>query len=175
VVARVDPASNRVAASIPVEADSSYLAFGFDAVWVVSGVRQTLQKIDPLTNSVVKTTMLGKQPGFLAAGEGSVWVQEQGDGTLARIDPVTGNVSGRAKVDATLKYGDIDTGGGKVWLRTTAGQTFVVIDPASLAIRSRVGKAAGSGALRYTPKGVWSTAHDVHTLSWWKKPAKIGN
>ena len=175
MVARVDPASNRVTASIPVEADSSYLAFGFDAVWVVSGVRQTLQKIDPHTNSVVTTTLLGKQPGFLAAGEGSVWVQEQGDGTLVRIDPVTGNVSGRVKVDATLKYGDIDTGGGKVWLRTTAGQTFVVTDPSTLAIRARVGTAAGSGALRYTPKGVWSTAHDVHTLTWWKKPAKIGN
>ena len=175
VVARVDPATNSVTASVPVEADTSYLAFGFGSVWSVSLARQTLQKIDPQTNSVVKTTTLGKAPGFLAAGEGAVWVQEQGDGTLAKIDPVTGEVSGRVKVDATLKYGDIDTGDGKVWLRTTAGQTFVVIDPASLAIRARVGKAAGSGALRYTPKGVWTSAHDVHTLSWWGKPAKIGN
>ena len=119
--------------------------------------------------------MLGREPGFLVAGEGAVWVQEQGDGTLARIDPATGEVSGRVKVDETLKYGDIDAGGGKIWLRTTAGQTFVVIDPVTLAIRARVGKETGSGALRYTRKGVWTTSHDIHTLSWWKKPARIGN
>ena len=79
------------------------------------------------------------------------------------------------KIDATLKYGDIDAGGGKIWLRTTAGQAFVVVDPRTLAIRARMGKEAGSGALRYTPAGVWTTAHDRHTLSWWPDPAAIGD
>ena len=174
VIARVDPASNKVIASVAVDPNSSYLAFGFDALWAVSASQQTVQKIDPQTNAVVKRTKLGRQPGFLAAGEGAVWVQEQGDGTVARVDPVTGEVTGRVKVDETLKWGDIDTGGGKVWLRTTAGQTFVVIDPKSLAVLARVGKESGSGALRYTPTGLWTTAHDRHTLSWWKDPAKIG-
>jgi virginiamycin B lyase len=175
VVARVDPASNGVAATIQVDPGTHYLTFGFGSLWAVSAGRQSLQKIDPQTNAVVDRTMLGREPGFLVAGEGAVWVQEQGDGTLARIDPTTGDVSGRVKVDETLKYGDIDAGGGKVWLRTTAGQTFVVIDPDTLAIRARVGKETGSGALRYTRKGVWTTSHDVHTLSWWKNPADIGN
>jgi virginiamycin B lyase len=175
LIARVDPISNSVTASVQVDPGSVYLAFGFDSLWAVSAIRQTIQKIDPATNAVVKSTALGRQPGFLAAGEGGVWVQEQGDGTVARIDPTTGEVSGRVKVDETLKYGDIDTGGGKVWLRTTAGQTFVVIDPKSLAVRARVGSPSGSGALRYTHAGVWTSAHDLHTLSWWKKPRKIGN
>jgi sugar lactone lactonase YvrE len=175
IIARVDPASNSVIASIPVNPDSNYLAFGEGALWAVSGTQATVQKIDPQINAVVKTTKLGRQPGFLAAGEGAVWVQEQGDGTLVRIDPGTGETSGRVKVDETLKYGDIDSGGGRIWLRTTAGQAFVVIEPASLAILARVGKPAGSGALRYTPAGVWTTAHDVHTLSWWADPGSIGN
>jgi len=175
MIARIDPTSNRVTASIQVDAGSYYLAFGFESLWAVSATGQTLQKIDPQTNTVVKRTTLGRQPGFLVAGEGAVWVQEQGDGTVARIDPLTGEVSGRVKVDETLKYGDIDTGGGKVWLRTTAGQTFVVIDPKSLAVRARVGKGSGSGALRYTPAGLWTSAHDLHTLSWWNEPANIGN
>jgi virginiamycin B lyase len=174
VIARVDPATNSVTASIPVDPSTYYLAFGLGSLWAVSAVHQSLQKIDPQTNAVVTRTALGREPGFLVAGEGAVWVQEQGDGTLARIDPETGAVSGRVKVDETLKYGDIDAGGGKIWLRTTAGQTFVVIDPQTLAIRARVGAATGSGALRYTAKRIWTTAHDVHTLSWWKKPAKIG-
>jgi virginiamycin B lyase len=175
VIARVDPSSNSVVASIHVEPGSFYLAFGFGSLWGVSAAGQTVQKIDPVTNTVVKTTKLGKQPGFLAAGEGAVWVQEQGDGTVARVDPKSGEISGRVKVDETLKYGDVDTGGGKVWLRTTAGQTFVVIDPKTLAIKARVGKASGSGALRYTKAGIWTSAHDLHSLSWWEKPGKIGN
>lgn len=173
VVTRIDPATNAVTATIPVDPGTFYLSFGFDALWAVSATRQSLQKVDPATNSVVHRTPLGRTPGFLVAGEGGVWVQEQDDGTVARIDPATGGVTGRVKVDDTLKWGDIDAGGGKIWLRTTAGQTFVVIDPATLAISARVGKPVGSGALRYTKAGVWTSAHDVHTLSWWKKPAKI--
>jgi DNA-binding beta-propeller fold protein YncE len=106
-------------------------------------------------------------PGFLAAGEGGVWVQEQGDGTLVRADPATGQVVGRVKVGANLKWGDIDTGGGKVWLRTTDDQVFAVIDPVSMTVTGRHGKPAGSGAIRYTPNGVWTSAHDEHTLSFW--------
>ena len=174
VIVRVDPASNQVTASIEVDPGTYYLAFGLGSLWAVSAVRQSLQKIDPQTNAVVQRTGLGRQPGFLVAGEGAVWVQEQGDGTLARIEPESGAISGRVKIDETLKYGDIDAGGGKVWLRTTAGQTFVVIDPRTLAIKARIGKASGSGALRYTPDGVWTTAHDLHTLTWWPDPAAIG-
>ncbi|PSJ19089.1 hypothetical protein CVH10_24675, partial [Halomonas sp. ND22Bw] len=76
---------------------TSYLAFGFGALWSVSGPAHRLQRIDPATNKVTHTVELGRQPGFLAAGEGAVWVQEQGDGTLARIDPATAKVTGRVK------------------------------------------------------------------------------
>ena len=167
MVARVDPATNTIVASIPVDADTWYVTYGYDAVWAVSATQQTLQKIDPKTNTVVARAALGTMPGFLAAGEGGVWVQEQGDGTLVRADPATGQVVGRVKVGANLKYGDIDVGGGKVWLRTTDDQTFAEVDPKTMTVSGRYGKAEGSGALRYTPKGVWTSAHDVHTLTFW--------
>ncbi len=170
-VARVDPASGQITARIPADAGTSYLAYGFDALWAVSAGTRTLQRIDPATNAVVARIPLGNQPGFLAAGEGAVWVQEQADGTLARIDPATGAVTGRVKVGANLKWGDIDTGAGKVWLRTTENQEYVAIDAATLAVVARVGKPVGSGALRWTPDGVWTSAHDVHSLSWWPAPA----
>ncbi|MBW4330566.1 YncE family protein [Stakelama sp. CBK3Z-3] len=170
-IARVDPASNSVTDKIAVDPGTYYLAFGFGSLWAVSATQNSVQQIDPETNSVVSTAPLGRQPGFLAAGAGGVWVQEQGDGTVARIDPDTGQVAGRIKVDETLKYGDIDTGGGKVWLRTTAGQTFAVIDPETMEVSARIGPEAGSGALRYTPSGIWTSEHDRHTLSWWSTPA----
>ena len=173
MIARIDPATNRVTASITVNPGTHYLAFGYGSLWAVSSESGSIQRIDPVTNTVVKTTALGKEPGFLAAGEGAVGVQEQGDGTVVRIDPQSGDVSGRVKVGAVLKYGDIDTGAGMVWLRTTEDQTFVAIDPQSMTVRARVGKAEGSGALRFTRAGLWTSAHDVHTLTWWPEPAKL--
>lgn len=171
-IARIDPKTNAVIATIAVDPNSFYLAFGFGALWAVSSTEQSLQRIDPRTNAVVGKVKLGRQPGFLAAGEGAVWVQEQGDGTVARIDPRTVAVSGRVTVGKTLIYGDIDVGGGQVWLRTTEDQTFVAIDPHTLAIRARAGKASGSGALRYTRAGIWTTAHDLKTMSWWSAKAR---
>jgi streptogramin lyase len=165
-IARVDPGTNTVVSTIRVNPGAYYLAFGFGSLWAVSSQTRTLQRIDPKTNAVVATIKLGRKPGLLVAGEDGVWVQEQGDGTVARIDPRTNALTGRVKISDTLIYGDIDTGGGAVWLRTTSGQTYVIIDPLSMKVLARVGKERGSGALRYTPSGLWVTAHDAHTLSW---------
>lgn len=172
-VSRVDPATNTVVAKVQVDPGTSYLTYGFGAVWAVSLPRQTIQRIDPETNAVTLRTSIGKAPGFLAAGEGAVWVQEQGDGTVARIDPRSGAVTGRIAVGANLKYGDIDTGGGKVWLRTTDDQTLVAIDPKRMTVAKRLGKPEGSGAVRYAGRGVWTSAHDVHTLTWWPNPRQL--
>jgi len=167
VVARVDPASNQVVATVAVDPGTHFLSFGLGALWAVSSREQSLQQVDPRRNKVVRRIALGKQPGFLAAGEHAVFVQEQGDGTVARVDPATGRVSGRVRVGANLLYGDIDVGGGTVWLRTTADQTVVALDPKTLRIVARLGEASGSGALRHARSGLWTTAHDRHTLTWW--------
>jgi virginiamycin B lyase len=166
-VSRIDPSTNSIVATVKVAPDTTYLAYGFDALWAASGKGGTMQRIDPETNMVTDTIELGKTPGFLAAGEGMVWIQEQGDGTLARIDPETRTVTGRTRIGDHLKWGDIDTGEGKVFLRTTDDQTFVVVDAETAAVVARVGRPEGSGALRYTPDGIWTSAHDVHTLTWW--------
>ena len=166
-IARIDPETNEVIATVDVAPQTFFLAYGLDALWAVSSDGQSIERIDPATNKVTGSAELGKQPGFLAAGEGGVWVQEQGDGTVARIDPATVTVTGRTKVGDSLLYGDIDTGGGIVWLRTTDDQTFVAIDAETMEILARPGAAAGSGAIRYTPDGIWTSAHDIHSISWW--------
>jgi DNA-binding beta-propeller fold protein YncE len=175
VITRVNPVTKRITATIAVDPNSFYLAFAFGHLWAVSDTRQTIQKIDPRTNAVVKRTKLGLQSSFLAAGADALWVVEQGDGSVARVDGKSGEVTGRVKIMDTLKYSDIDTGGGKVWVRTRAGgQNFVVVDPKSLEILARVGKNQGGGGLRYSPIGLWTSEHDVHQLTWWPNPARFG-
>ncbi len=175
VISRVDPDTLKVTATITVDPDSWYLVYGYGALWAASSPQGSLQKIDPATNSVTHRTIMGRQPGFLAAGEGGIWVQEQGDGTLSRVDPATGEVNGRIKIGDKLKWGEVTAGGGKIWLRTTEDQMFVVIDPKTLAIRARIGEQIGSGALRYVPAGLWTTEHDIKTMTWWPRPETIGN
>lgn len=175
VVSRIDPETLKVTATIPVDPGTWYLVYGYDSLWAASSTHNSLQRIDPQTNTVVHKTVTGNEPGFLAAGEGGVWVQEQGDGTMARVDPVTGEVNGRVKIGEKLKWGEVTAGGGKIWLRTTEEQMFVVIDPQTLAIRARIGPQIGSGALRYVDAGLWTTEHDVETMTWWPKPEAIGN
>ena len=171
-IARVDPATNTVVDEIEVVPGTFFLAFGFEQLWAVSSDARLLQRIDPATNQVTGTVQLGNQPGFLAAGEGAVWVQEQKDGTVARIGPDSLTVEGRTKVGDTLLWGDIDTGNGSVWLRTTEDQTFVQIDARTGEVLARFGDPVGSGAIRFTPKGIWTTAHDVERISWWELPGK---
>ena len=36
-----------------------------------------------------------------------------------------------------------------------------------------VGAVTGSGAVRYTPSGIWTSAHDRQSLSWWPDPARL--
>ncbi|MEM7687734.1 MAG: YncE family protein [Pseudomonadota bacterium] len=171
-ITRIDPKTDAATAQIEVAAGTAFLAFGEGALWAVASESSTLQRIDPATNAVTGTVALGDTPGFLAAGEGAVWVQEQGDGTVAKVDPASLEVLARVAVGDNLKYGDIDVADGKVWLRTTDDQTFVVIDAQTNAILARVGRPEGSGAIRYTPKGVWTSAHDVESINWWT-PARV--
>ena len=171
-ISRIDPETNEVIAQIDVVAGTFFLAFGEGALWAVASGENLMQRIDPETNEVTGTVTLGKQPGFLTAGEGAVWVQEQGDGTVAKVDPESLEVLARTKVGDSLLYGDIDAADGKVWLRTTDDQTFVVIDAETTEILARVGRPEGSGAIRYSPKGIWTSAHDVESINWWT-PAKV--
>lgn len=173
-VSRIDPATNEVIATVDVVGGTFFLAFGMDALWAVSSGEHTLQKVDPATNTVVGSVQLGTQPGFLTAGEGAVWIQEQGDGTVARVDPDSVEVTNRTEVGETLLYGDIDVADGKVWLRTTEDQTFVVINAQTTEVIARVGRPEGSGAIRYTPDGIWTSAHDVLSINWWTASPTAG-
>jgi hypothetical protein len=143
---------------------------GAGSVWVASDNKGLVSHIDPATNAVIATIAVTPGTHYLVFGFDALWAISSEGKTVQRIDPATGEVTGRVKVGKELKWGDIDTGAGMVWLRTTEDQTFVAIDPKALTVVARLGKAEGSGALRYAGDGLWTSAHDVHTLTWWPQP-----
>jgi virginiamycin B lyase len=100
---------------------------------------------------------------------GSVWVPSDPQGRVARIDPATNAILATIAVAPETWY--LAAGFDAVWAVSSEGRLLQRIDPATLKIRARMGPAVGSGALRWMPAGVWTSAHDNQTLSWWSTPA----
>ena len=172
VLSRIDPRTNRVIARITVAPFSFAAVFGFGSVWIsntgapsAAGTTTagSVQRIDPATNQVVATIPVGPTPRFLAAGERGVWTLNQGDGTVSRVDPKTNSVAATIAVGVPGGGGDIDAGGGAVWVRASR-VLLSVIDPRSNRVVERLGPVAGSGAVRVAGNAVWVTAHDIGTV-----------
>jgi hypothetical protein len=99
---RIDPTSNRVAESIPIEFPYS-LATGEGAVWVVCCRGQIrLVKIDPSTMQAEMFANLGTSASALGVGTGYVWWGRSSEGGgMYRVDPRTAEVT-----DIQVGYND---------------------------------------------------------------------
>ena len=128
-LSRVDAATNRVVAEIPIaahepEGGAFRVAVGEGAVWA-QGVSGGLFKVDPATNEVVAERDLGDYSSDLAVHGGSVWATAQASvGTqLYRVDPRTARVvaSEHGPDPSEGGYGELVAGGGYVWFASGGG------------------------------------------------------
>ena len=74
VVARLDPSTGRVVATIDVARGASGVAAGEGAVWVASALDRVVSRIDPRTNEVVAVIPVDGAPREVAVGAGGIWV-----------------------------------------------------------------------------------------------------
>jgi streptogramin lyase len=99
-VVRIDPATNRVAATVPLVSPGSSgpqgIAVGLGSVWVDVPRADAVFRIAPATNKVTAVIALPfsiSPCGGIAVGQTAVWVTGCLDvGTVARIDPATNKV-----------------------------------------------------------------------------------
>jgi DNA-binding beta-propeller fold protein YncE len=165
---RIDPAGNRVAATIPVGtvvAAPAGLALAGGVAWVPAGASSTLWRVDRATGRVQGGIGLGRRllgPVGVAAQDGAVWVSccalQHGPrpaGVLLRVDPRRHRVVARIPIaDGPLA---VTAGAGAVWVATARGGVLRV-DPASNRVAGRVPLAAGSRveAIAAAPQGIWA-------------------
>jgi hypothetical protein len=93
---RVDPASGRVVARIPLGGQPSTVAAGPSGVWVAGAGR--LWRVEPVTGRVVSTIRVAEDlraGGRVVVDRDSVWVAASAGGVVVRIDSRTGRVAGR--------------------------------------------------------------------------------
>jgi YVTN family beta-propeller protein len=109
-VTRIDPATNRVGATIRVGSSPVGITVASGAVWVadrrpVAGgldLADTVSRIDPATDSVTATIVVDHGPSPTLFVAGAVWVANASDGTVSRIDPST-NRPTRLRLNLTLQ------------------------------------------------------------------------
>jgi virginiamycin B lyase len=158
-VARLDPKTNTVAATIPAgKRPCSGLAIGFGSLWVPNCGDATIARVDLKTNQITSTikTTIGNSEGSIASGAGSIWMMTDAKGTLARFDPATDKVVAEIYVP-TGSYGLAFGGSGNdeaLWVTSTEHDSVSRIDPhTNLVVETiAVGKAprfiaVGAGAV----------------------------
>jgi DNA-binding beta-propeller fold protein YncE len=96
-VTRIEQASGKFVADIPVPSEPHRVAYGAGAVWVGNWHGIAISRIDPETNRVVGSPIpIGFRAGNLVVGTGGVWVTSDDrangapeDVVVVRIDPQT--------------------------------------------------------------------------------------
>jgi DNA-binding beta-propeller fold protein YncE len=165
---RIDPAGNRVAATIPVGtvvAAPVALALAPGVAWVPAGASNTLWRVNRATGRVDGRIGLDRRllgPVGAAAQDGAVWVSccalRHGPGpagVLLRVDTRRNRLVARIPIaDGPLA---VTAGAGAVWVATARGGVLRV-DPRSNRVVGRVPLAAGSRveAIAATPQGIWA-------------------
>jgi YVTN family beta-propeller protein len=97
-VSRIDPATNRVVATIKTWGQPGYLRAAAGALWVSESGSATGQdghsvvRIDPGTDRVTARVRVGALPEGIALVGGRLWVGNHHSGTLSVINPLTARV-----------------------------------------------------------------------------------
>ena len=156
-VARLDPATNKVADTIPVgKAPCSGLAIGFDSLWVPNCGDKTVSRVDLKTGKVTATFPMGiaDSEGGLATSPDSVWMMIDKQGTLVRIDPATNKAVAEinlARGSYTVVYGE-----GAVWVTSTAENLVSRVDPATNLVTDTIAVGKAPRFIAIGEGGVWT-------------------
>jgi len=128
-IARVDPSTRQVVATVRVGSHPIDVAVGEGSVWVLDD-DGSVRRIDPVTNSVTLIRDVAGDPRAIAAGEGAVWVTDGLARVLRKISPATNGVVDSISTDGIAR--DVVAGQGAVWAVRADGQ-ILRIDPVSNA------------------------------------------
>ena len=161
----IDAWTGRPAASVPLDASPTAVAYGEGSVWAAMPNQDSVSRINPETNTVQQTISVGSGPTGIAVGGGFVWVANSLDGTVWRIDP---RVNGGQVVDRIAVGNgptDLAFGLGGVWVANSLDNTVVRVD----ALTDKPGKPipidAGADAIAVGDGAVWVTSRQAGVLS----------
>jgi len=162
LVARIDPATDQVVATIPLDyafghyvfaIDGSILAFTNETTDVIGN--SVLNFIDPITNTITRSIPQDEYV-WPAVGDGSVWISS--GPSIMRLDPSSGEVVETWQVRST---GDaLAVGAGGVWFLGADGRTISRWNPTVHAVDVSVDPPSAT-----TPNVLLASADSVWVLN----------
>lgn len=159
-IARIDPTTNQVVATILTGENACDPQFAFGSLWAASDEASAIWRIDPATNKVVATlpVVVGPDDYFsLRFAFGSGWaIDDEGD--VLRIDPATNTVA--ATIATVGGPEDVESGAGSVWVSNwgTDGRPDGMlsrIDPATNKVIATIPVGTNPGDIAFAGGSVW--------------------
>ncbi len=159
-VQRIDPATNRIVATISVSGEAcSGLASGFGSIWVpLCGKKPELVRIDAAKNRITATLPIppAGPEGGITASEDSVWMVTDKNGMLNRIDPSTNSV--RQKIPIPPGSYNPLFSNGIIWITGVESSVLTGVDADS-------GKLLESVAVGLKPRFLAAGGGSIWTLN----------
>jgi acetyl esterase/lipase/streptogramin lyase len=169
-VARVDPGTNQVAATVPLGGIGDVAADG-DDVWVASYTMDQVGRVDLATNTVPDPVHV-EGPSGLAIGGGAVWVVSPVAGSLTRIDPTSGTIVATIAIaepapglggHAVPLGGSVAIGAGGVWATAQNSGQVVRVDIITNEVVATF-EAGPYPSMAFADGAVWVSRDDEQTL-----------
>ncbi len=162
-LARVDPATNRISATLPVgPADSEGgIAASDDSVWPVSDENGTLLRIDPSSNAVRQKISIPPGSCNPLYSDGFVWITGNKSGVLTPVNAQTGEVLPPTKVGPQPRF--LAAGSGSLWTLNQGDGSITRVDAKTRRVIATIpaGIPGHGGEICYAARFVWATVMDL--------------
>jgi YVTN family beta-propeller protein len=162
-LARIDPKTNTVVATLPVGPGESEggIAVSSDAVWLVTDAKGKLSRIDPKTNSVAATIDIPAGSASVVYGDGAIWVTTPAANTLTRVDAKTNKVTDSIPVGPGARFETF--GAGSVWTLNQGDGTISRVDTKTRKVAATIeaGIPGNGGEIAFGLGHVWATLFHI--------------
>jgi YVTN family beta-propeller protein len=164
-ITRIDPLTNQVSGTIPVDPSSGLngIAAGAGAVWVSNAEQGIVYRIDPSTNQVIATIQVEPWSSQIATTQEAIWVTNPITPILTKIDPGTNEVSAAIRLDCSTRELAVDATA--VWVACDSVPALLRIDPLTNQIVARIAVGNHPQGVAIGSSGIWVASITDNTLT----------
>ena len=170
-VAVIDPAGNRVVASVSVGAGPEAVAADARCIWVANVADGTVSQIDIADRRVQAAIVTDDSVAGLAAGAGSAWIADGSRGRAVRLDAGVGAVTEVVRfppASTGIRSGTPSVaalGRNSLWVANAALAAVFELDTAGRRVRARVDVGNNPTGIAIGEGAVWVADSTDNTVS----------
>jgi streptogramin lyase len=162
-VGRIDPSTNAIAESIPVEVVPYALVLNGTSLWLTSFEDDLVVRVDLSTRKVVAEIPVTKPTG-IATGFGGVWAVEHRGDSVVRIDPKTDDVVAQIRLGdrgpnetCGMCVENIIVSDGSVWTANNEARSVSRIDAATNEVAATIDLPLRAWAVTAGGGAIWAS------------------